>query len=235
MRIARKEVMKKEARCLVCGLIFKKKWGKVNKYCSHKCYWQDMENRKGEESSAWKGDNISYTGVHKWLEVNFTKPKYCEFCGEKNKLEWANISGEYLRIPEDWMVFCHKCHNIWDRIGQKCWRTRRGKKVRMLCGIDFDGVICKGLGIPRKEDFIDCKPVENALSAIKWLISSDIECYVFTARPPKDWKKIVFWLREWGFPGMLVSNIKKNGTAIYIDDRAVRFEDNWQSICKLFG
>lgn len=225
-----------ERLCRVCGVQFKPRDNlKAGKYCSHECYWKDMkENRLGELSNAWRGKEVSYAGIHKWIGKNFKRLNECEFCGEVKKTEWANISGEYLRVPGDWIGLCHRCHNIWDRNSQKAWRTRSGKKARILCAIDFDGPICYREGILREHDFRNCLPAKEAIDSLWWMVSIDIEYYILTARPPSEWRDIVFWLHSHNFPGTRVTNIKKLGTKLIIDDRAVRFT-NWRDICKYVG
>lgn len=104
----------------------------------------------------------------------------------------------------------------------------------MKISIDFDGVICGRYTIPRKGGFLGCGPVSSAYEAIMFL-SEKYECYVCTNRPKKEHKEIKEWLKLWNFPDMEVTNKKLSDTIAYIDDRAIRFDDNWLSICKLFG
>lgn len=35
--------------------------------------------------------------------------------GKKRYFQWANISGEYLRIVSDWKQLCVKCHKKFDK------------------------------------------------------------------------------------------------------------------------
>lgn len=99
-------------------------------------------------------------------------------------------------------------------------------------GIDFDGTLCKRKGIPRKGDYLLAKPQKNALEAMWWLQDNGYEPYVITARKEKT--GIELWLFWHGFPLMEVTNRKKYGTIMYIDDRALRFT-NWQDVIKYFG
>src|SRR3990167_2789568 len=98
----------------------------------------------------------------------------------------------------------------------------------MRIGIDFDGTICKRQGVPRKDDYLTSPPQENALEAIWWLQVQGYEPYVFTSREEKN--GIYWWLYYNGFPEIEITNKKKRNTIAYIDDRAIRFENNWQSI-----
>lgn len=69
--------------------------------------------RQGSKHPLWKGDDVSYVGLHKWVRRNFPPPEHCNMCHEKtNKLEASNISGHYLRDITDYEYLCHSCHLI---------------------------------------------------------------------------------------------------------------------------
>jgi hypothetical protein len=78
-------------------------------------------SRKGtrlkENSPSWKGDKVSYRGLHYWVESVLGKPFKCAECGidkvPEGKIrwfDWANVSGLYLREPTDWIRLCKVCH-----------------------------------------------------------------------------------------------------------------------------
>lgn len=46
---------------------------------------------------------------------------------EKNRYEWANISGEYKRELSDYESLCVSCHRIKDLKGRTLWN--KGKKL----------------------------------------------------------------------------------------------------------
>lgn len=73
----------------------------------------------GNKHYLWAGNNVSYSGLHKWVQKELGKPHFCEFCGNRNlkhtQYHWANISGNYKRILSDWRRLCVKCHSIFDR------------------------------------------------------------------------------------------------------------------------
>lgn len=84
----------------------------------------------------WKGDNIGYAGVHKWIQRTLGKPNLCSICGITNskKYEWANISGEYKRDITDWKRLCVSCHRLYDDHSNKAWDTRgRKKTIEITC------------------------------------------------------------------------------------------------------
>lgn len=63
----------------------------------------------------WKGDDVSYAGLHKWLGRRKGKaPRLCEQCGRVARCHWANISGEYKRDLSDYRALCASCHKYED-------------------------------------------------------------------------------------------------------------------------
>ena len=104
----------------------------------------------------------------------------------------------------------------------------------MKIGIDFDNVLIKHKGVPGEDNNFEEEPVKGALDAVKWLKKQGHEVYVLTARFNTDWVEIERWLIKWKFPDMEITNKKLNGTAVYIDDRAIRFT-NWQDVCRYLG
>lgn len=74
--------------------------------------------RRGEKNNMWKGDNVGYHGIHKWIAVMLGKPTKCEHCEKDgltgHQIHWANISGEYKRDITDWLRLCAKCHAKYD-------------------------------------------------------------------------------------------------------------------------
>jgi len=91
----------------------------------------NTEFKKGEHINErhplWKGDNVSYVGLHMWLARKLGKPNVCENCGTAaaKRYEWANLSGEYRRDLSDWARLCKSCHNLIDDITRKGWETRK--------------------------------------------------------------------------------------------------------------
>ena len=110
---------------------------KTVKFCSHKCRRQTLKARelislhsavpKGDRSPLWKGVNVGYHGLHKWIQLIAGKPLECELCGTtiSKKFEWANRSKKYLRLRSDWIRLCTSCHRIYDGHMSKAWITRR--------------------------------------------------------------------------------------------------------------
>jgi len=103
----------------------------------------------------------------------------------------------------------------------------------LLIGCDFDGVIRKIGGFPRKAEFWDDPPVKDAVEAINHIVNEGHKVYILTARKKKWHPQIKKWCIRYGLPPLEVTNIKKDNTQLIIDDRAIRFDNNWLSISKL--
>ena len=91
------------------------------KFCSYKCYWEDMKRRRNEKTSNWKGDNVQKSAVHRWLNLNYGKPQICEgTIGIKHKgissnFDWALKSfHEYKKIRDNFLRLCRSCHKRYD-------------------------------------------------------------------------------------------------------------------------
>jgi len=75
------------------------------------------EKNTGENNVNWKGENVSYRELHKWLNKKFGKPRQCQHCNSTSEkiYDWANISKEYKRDLDDWIRLCRSCHIKYDR------------------------------------------------------------------------------------------------------------------------
>lgn len=74
-------------------------------------------SKRGEESPNWLGDGAGYSALHMWIRKVRGTPRRCEECGtiKAKQYEWANLSGEYRRDPNDWKRMCVLCHRRMDR------------------------------------------------------------------------------------------------------------------------
>lgn len=86
-------------------------------------YSPETEFKKGqnanEKNSMWKGDNVGYCGIHRWVQRHKGKPKICEHCGatkEERKLHWANKDHNYSRNLDDYIALCVPCHRKHDKV-----------------------------------------------------------------------------------------------------------------------
>lgn len=133
--------------CIVCGNEFyfrnapsdRQKEG--GKYCNKACQNKNMSKVLKEKgikpmvhgisfgtlNPAWRGDKVSYDGLHRYIKRHLGTPRECEHCGTTTakRYEWANKSGLYLRDFTDWIRLCTSCHRKYDNSSQKAWQTRR--------------------------------------------------------------------------------------------------------------
>lgn len=83
------------------------------------CFKKKDPRITGQNHHFWKGENVSYVDLHKWIERERGIPIICDKCGkkvmERRKIQWANISGKYKRDIKDYMALCGKCHFKYDR------------------------------------------------------------------------------------------------------------------------
>lgn len=74
----------------------------------------------GDRNPNWKGDDVGYHGLHKWIQAQRGRPTKCEHCGLEDpdhpkRFQWANKSHEYKRDISDWIRLCTKCHFAYDQ------------------------------------------------------------------------------------------------------------------------
>lgn len=74
---------------------------------------------KNDGHPKWKGEKVSYRGLHQWIRRNKGHGKKCSKCGFESDrprmIQWANKDGLYRRILEDYFPLCCSCHKIHDR------------------------------------------------------------------------------------------------------------------------
>lgn len=71
---------------------------------------------KEAASPGWRGDQVGYQRLHRWIRLHRGTPTECEHCGTTEGLiEWANKSHEYRRDLTDWLSLCRRCHRRHDR------------------------------------------------------------------------------------------------------------------------
>ncbi len=70
-----------------------------------------------EKSSHWKGEKVSYLGLHGWIRNRFGRKNKCDIYGTINakRFEWANKDHKYRRNREDWMCVCTVCHAQYEK------------------------------------------------------------------------------------------------------------------------
>lgn len=73
---------------------------------------EQIEKRSGKNNHNWRGDNVTYGPLHRWIERKLGRGKMCGKCGitGAKKYHWHNINGEYTREFTDWIRLCSHCH-----------------------------------------------------------------------------------------------------------------------------
>lgn len=125
-------------KCITCDKEFSV-YPSLNriKFCSRKCYSETLKGHTpwnkglkgylgGEKHYKWQ-EKPSYVAVHHWINKKLGKPSACDFCKTTMapRFEWANVSRKYKREISDWVRLCKKCHNRYDDITNRGWKTRK--------------------------------------------------------------------------------------------------------------
>lgn len=139
--------MKIKVKCLVCKKVLLRSPSKVEprNYCSLECYAKTRNKElvkfgykfpKGHRKNkpehyknlakllkdnghpSWKGEKVSYRGLHQWVRRNKGKPTTCSECGKQSEkprvIQWANTDGKYRRVLDDFIALCASCHKFKD-------------------------------------------------------------------------------------------------------------------------
>jgi hypothetical protein len=71
---------------------------------------------KESNNPMWKGNKASKSAMHKWMDKNFGKPKYCEICKrtDRKQYDWSNKDHTYKRDRKNWQRLCSSCHKKYD-------------------------------------------------------------------------------------------------------------------------
>lgn len=102
--------------CISCGKGISRV-SKICRSCSNKNkkgkYHQSKiarEKKEGKNNPMWKGDNVGFYSLHRWVERHKPKPKFCKKCNKSPPYDLANISGKYKRDINDFEWICRRCH-----------------------------------------------------------------------------------------------------------------------------
>ncbi len=71
-------------------------------------------SRTAENSPRWRGDDVGYSALHRWMNNKYPRTGTCEACGEVSNTEWSNVDHMYRRIRADWQELCKSCHDTFD-------------------------------------------------------------------------------------------------------------------------
>ena len=100
------------------------KINKNRKFCSKECYWKSLVGIKGKDAPNYR-KVVGKSQVHKWLDVNYGRPKICEYKKCDGKIEsrwfdWALKKGkQYERKRSNFFRMCRSCHRKYDMTPQK--------------------------------------------------------------------------------------------------------------------
>lgn len=62
--------------------------------------------------------SLEYYRLHGWVRWRLGRAKQCEVCGTRSwPIDWANISGNYLKDTSDYVELCRACHGDFDCFG----------------------------------------------------------------------------------------------------------------------
>lgn len=126
-----------ERLCLTCNKTLTSPVWKKNKYCSMQCFgranrpkgtpaWNKgikglrhhMATSFAPGEHSFKGTDYEYKRIHYLVGKEFGKPDVCEECGFKKEkprqLHWANVTGDYSVVRNNWRRLCVKCHFYHD-------------------------------------------------------------------------------------------------------------------------
>lgn len=98
-------------------------YGKTHNDKNRRIFSKISKTRINELNPMWKGDKVSYRGLHQWITNHYGKASKCEAIscnGKSKKYEWANISGNYKRERNDFMELCKSCHRLYDNKKREC-------------------------------------------------------------------------------------------------------------------
>lgn len=80
------------------------------------------EEQFGSDNISWKGDNVKYRALHKWVREYIAQPidRKCTKCHNRPAHDIANISKKfnpytYTRDFKNWFWLCRSCHVKYDR------------------------------------------------------------------------------------------------------------------------
>ena len=84
----------------------------------HKTWNKGKQHMAESNNPLWKGDAVGYHALHRWVTRKLGQPTTCARCNKQNlskqKIHWANKTGRYCRVLDDWIRLCSSCHRTYD-------------------------------------------------------------------------------------------------------------------------
>ncbi len=97
-----------------------------------------LKAMSGKNHPCWKGNKVSYLGLHHWLAKYYGKASKCQNtnCTKISKTyHWALVKGrKYLRKRENFIELCSSCHKIYDfkeETRKKMSMTRQKMNIKL--------------------------------------------------------------------------------------------------------
>lgn len=91
-----------------------------NKYWLGKHHTEESKNKMRlsalnlqERHPRWKGNDVGYQALHRYVEKRLPKPEKCPICKKKPVCDLTN-RGIYNRELKNWRWLCRRCHLISD-------------------------------------------------------------------------------------------------------------------------
>lgn len=105
---------------------------------------------------------------------------------------------------------------------------------RPVLSLDLDGVLHPNTSAWTNAYTLPDAPTRDAQEYVRFVQSSGWSTIVCSARAnaPNADVAILGWLRDWGFPEMSVSHVKRHAD-VFLDDRALRFDGTWPALATL--
>ena len=107
--------------------LFKGKQKEHPKGCKCPFCNQDQYVLQNNKHPNWKGNNVSYKGLHKWLRDHIPKKELCEQCKTLKSYDISNKTGIYDRNFINYWWLCRSCHKKYDFIEKKERRALNGQ------------------------------------------------------------------------------------------------------------
>ena len=85
-------------------------------------------NYENQNNPSWKGDDVGYSQLHRWVRSRLSEPPLCQLCNMATSHDLANITGIYNRDLSNWAYSCRRCHRRLDIL-------IREERMRMLFNI----------------------------------------------------------------------------------------------------
>lgn len=104
----------KYAKCSACSNREQPKHSRPHSQESREKMRKNNWRAHNENHPQWKGGNVGYYALHRWIRKHKEVPKGCENCGKECVLHASNKDHKYSRNLEDWQFLCPKCHKEYD-------------------------------------------------------------------------------------------------------------------------